>query len=335
MKRYTIDLDLSPSRRWLEPISDHRAIFPALVKAFERVVDNDLGKTSKACLKFLIERFGRSLKPEWQEELKAISKASGIDFKTLLCMNMGYELDSMSSGCSTAIIFDEQKNEMVHFRTLDWDLPILKDLTIVADFVKNSQVLYTSITWVGFVGVYTAVSNIGYSVSINYRKPDSSCLIRWCNVAYSFCRHLPASFALREALEMEIKNPSVDFSRVHSYLDGIKTISPCYIVISTCTHAHIVVKGIDSQDRSRSSKKYQPMIQTNHDIGHVYKDPSSWASKDALLISSFKRYDQASDVRFQSPDVFMGLFRKPPILNSQTIFTAVLYPMTGEVDIVF
>ena len=57
--------------------------------------------------------------------------------------------------------------EMYHLRNMDWEMPVLKKVTILTQFFKSGRMVHQGITWVGFVGTYTQLSNKGYSISLN------------------------------------------------------------------------------------------------------------------------------------------------------------------------
>jgi len=49
---------------------------------------------------------------------------------------------------------------------MDWDLELLKDLTIIVDFKYSGQIMFTATTWVGYVGVFTGMKPFGYAVAL-------------------------------------------------------------------------------------------------------------------------------------------------------------------------
>jgi hypothetical protein len=60
--------------------------------------------------------------------------------------------------------------KMVHFRTLDWGMPSLRRVLVHLDYVlePHGEVVASSITYAGFVGVLTGVRK-GLSISLNFR----------------------------------------------------------------------------------------------------------------------------------------------------------------------
>jgi hypothetical protein len=96
-----------------------------------------------------------------------MSKASGVPLYFFIALNV--LLDSLL-GCTSggALVSpsstkgDAGKERMMHFRTLDWDMPILRSVLVVLEFVDSKsvepeKVMATSITYAGFVGVLTGV----------------------------------------------------------------------------------------------------------------------------------------------------------------------------------
>ena len=62
---------------------------------------------------------------------------------------------------------------MLHFRTLDWGMDFLRSIVVQLDFIRSKsdtpqQILASSITYVGFVGVLTGVRQ-DLSISLNFR----------------------------------------------------------------------------------------------------------------------------------------------------------------------
>lgn len=68
-------------------------------------------------------------------------------------MNLSYELFAT---CTSIIVPDKDGNPL-HCRTMDWDLPALRDLTLEVEFQRNGKTLYHATTWAGYVGILTGM----------------------------------------------------------------------------------------------------------------------------------------------------------------------------------
>jgi hypothetical protein len=98
----------------------------------------------------------------------AIPKYLLIAFNVFLDLLMG-----CSSGGAAVQDTDRlspSSAKMVHFRTLDWDMPSLRRVLVILDFVlePGGEVVASSITYAGLVGVLTGVRR-GLSMSLNFR----------------------------------------------------------------------------------------------------------------------------------------------------------------------
>lgn len=166
--KYTIDLSRPPAERYAEVVADFKHQLAGLTGLFDDVV-----KTSHLPLKTttnLAQLFLRRLHSKEQtEELRGISKASGVDMYLLVCFNT---LLDLFMGCTSggARVRTANGNCMYHFRTLDWGMDSLRRVIVQLEFVErpHGPVIARSVTYVGYVGVLTGVRE-GLSVSLNFR----------------------------------------------------------------------------------------------------------------------------------------------------------------------
>jgi hypothetical protein len=106
---------------------------------------------------------------EETEELRGISKASGVELYILVAFNL--LLDSLLGCTSGGVTVRPSRRpganampaeRMMHFRTLDWGMDELRRVLVALEFVRSKSegpetVLGRSISYVGFVGVLTGV----------------------------------------------------------------------------------------------------------------------------------------------------------------------------------
>lgn len=57
-------------------------------------------------------------------------------------------------------------------RTLDWGMPLLRDLTLELSVVRDGALLYRATTFAGFLGIFTASRPGAYAVAVNFRCAD-------------------------------------------------------------------------------------------------------------------------------------------------------------------
>ena len=77
-------------------------------------------------------------------------------------MNIGYDFVAKCTSAGVRV-----HGMLYHLRNMDWDMDILRRITVLLRFVKGGRLVHQGITWVGFVGTYTQMSCQGYSVSLN------------------------------------------------------------------------------------------------------------------------------------------------------------------------
>jgi hypothetical protein len=167
---YRIDLSLPPSERYIQVATD----FAPRMKKVTPLFDEVLAPLIPWAFMRRIVEFVASLvlrrvySSEETQELKGISKASGLDMYFLVALNV--LLDSFL-GCTSGGVLtqphssagsSDQSERMMHFRTLDWGMSPLRNVLVVLEFVRSKskepeKVLARTITYAGFVGVLTGV----------------------------------------------------------------------------------------------------------------------------------------------------------------------------------
>jgi N-acylethanolamine-hydrolysing acid amidase len=213
----------------------------------------------------------------------------------------------------------------------------LRYLVIDVEFVRNKIVIFTATTWVGFVGMFTGMTNNekdGISLSLNYR---------WCN-GYSiwtflsfFFQYEPIEFALRNILEK-----GATFNEALKTLRTAPILSPCYLVLTGCNEGEGVLITRDRNDDINplylKDSKTGFISQTN--IDHwVDKVDSKWAAGDELLKNSIERRDKScqllSKVNLEEKsleeiekDLFFVL-EQYPVYNYQTVYQVIMCPKHG------
>jgi hypothetical protein len=104
----------------------------------------------------------------YAEELESVAKAAGIGLHELVLLNLSYEAHG---GCTT-ILAPTSSGAVLMGRTLDWQQPMLKDLTIELSFQRNGKLLYRATSFAGFLGIFTGHKPNAYAVAVNFRCAD-------------------------------------------------------------------------------------------------------------------------------------------------------------------
>ena len=131
--KYVVNLNLPPEERWNDVIDDYRGKFDDILDIVDQILGPYLGYGVLSIVEYMADNVF------YIRELRAISKKCNLPLGKLILMQLCYELFSC---CTSLVINDNGKT--VHFRTMDWEMPQLKDLTINVDFVKNGKLVYRS-----------------------------------------------------------------------------------------------------------------------------------------------------------------------------------------------
>lgn len=203
---YRIDLSLPPRERYVELSRLYRDELHSLAGLFDELVEAFLPTVPVKLIRGLARLALRRLfSTEETEEIRGISQAAGVDIYLLVAFNV--LLDALM-GCTSGGVRVKAEEEdgsrttkMLHFRTLDWGMDALRKLIVQLEFVSSSsdtdEILATSITYVGFVGVLTAVRK-GLSVSLNFRAIHDTSK-RWANFRFYFS-HLLVLLGTRRSI---------------------------------------------------------------------------------------------------------------------------------------
>jgi hypothetical protein len=159
--RYTIDLSLPPSERYVKLATDFRPLILSVTGLFDDVVGALHPRIPISLVRFCARLMLRRVySAEETAELRGISKVCGIRMFLLVALNTF--LDALM-GCTSGGVRTKDRQEadfkMLHFRTLDWGMDVLRRLIVQLEFVneQGGGVIARSITYAGYVGVLTGV----------------------------------------------------------------------------------------------------------------------------------------------------------------------------------
>ncbi|KAL4872317.1 beta subunit of N-acylethanolamine-hydrolyzing acid amidase-domain-containing protein [Aspergillus spectabilis] len=204
---HRINLSLPPFPRYKSLATLYRPHLQSITTLFDSLVLQLFPASYLPWIKFLARIFLRGVRDaEETAELRGIADAAGVELYLVVCLNvlldllMGCTSGGVISRLPPSVLDDGEEHgvgekRMLHFRTLDWDMPALRQLLVKLEYVDgdddddddDAEVLATSITYVGFVGVLTGVRK-GLSVSLNFRpNHDSS---SWVKQVKYYGRHL-------------------------------------------------------------------------------------------------------------------------------------------------
>lgn len=251
------------------------------------------------------------------DELKGISERADIPLDKLIMMQLCYEMFS----CCTSVIINN-KTDTVHYRTMDWQMDGLSDLTIIVDFIKNDKILFSATTWAGYVGVMTAVKPEVCTIALNFRQIGDGI---FTNLKKSLSGSWPVGFLIRHLMETE-----ESFDRIETFLKNSELISPCYLTISGISpgKGSIICRTRTCTDKYKKLTKKQSefLVQTNIDF-----DKSDDLTVPDIVYSK-QRIQQVTQLmnNVKSKEVsLISTFDVWPIINETTVYVTVMRASSG------
>ena len=169
-EEYTIHLDVEPQERWKEISLIKKNNISGLLNSLKNHLPNSIKQPIinyiDKNLPKLISYFG-----EYGEEIKGISKYTGIELGEIIFYNIFYEIFAFC----TSIVIQDTHNNIFHVRNLDFGLfmgfitPYLKDLVVEISFVKDGIEQYKIHTYAGYIGALSSIKPYKYSLTLNLR----------------------------------------------------------------------------------------------------------------------------------------------------------------------
>ena len=317
IRRFTVDLDESPSARWEHVIKECREDVRHFGKNLNGILSRQFSPTFSQIWKKLhcIARIARFPK-EYAEEIDGIARAvkdCNLTKDDIILLNVA--LDYMSR-CTSAVVYC--KEGICHFRTLDWDLYELNRLLIKVFFVKGGTVMYEGYTFIGMVGLLTGMKPGAFAVSFNFRKTSNWNLPSISNYA---------GIAIRQTLEQQ-----QHFADACLHLRNVRMNGSGYIIVSGRhdQEGAVIIKGPEAR---LLPMKGRYLVQTNHDPGITRVDPR-WAANDEILLTTVERQLQIieyidSIAGLPSVRGMCKLLKEAPIRNRFTVYSAVMSSSTS------
>ena len=260
--------------------------------------------------------------PTFWKEINQVAAFSDISPHMLLAINVLYDVTSSLFGC-TAFAFSGETGP-VHCHCLDWELgqEVLEHNTVLICFKSESgEVLFTSIGWPGFLGVYYGIATQKFSITLN---------AVWSKEK----RHpgIPLGLFLRNVfLKAQNYNAALDMLETTRFgCDGILLIS------GTKADEIAIVERTPSQFATR---KYEgrPILATNHfvDLAEGMNQPGYVVTdEEPFGLGSLERFNEVRLLFSQNPpqttEDCVNYLTQSPFINDLTIHRTIFEAKIGE-----
>jgi len=302
IKTFTINLDLEPKNRYSEIVSsfDINKISYMLNQIYDQYTNSI--PFVESLVKLNIN------KAIYSDEIQFWADTFNLPFYKVLVMQLLYEINS---GCTTFVIPGN-----IMFRTMDWPLEFLKEITYQAVFIKNNVKIYEAVCWVGSIGIFTGKSlTNNYAVAINYRRVNDTNIksifnnyLRTINMCY------PVSYLLRHVLETNTK-----YNTMIEILKNTKLISPVYYIVckfnnqnKTTKQPLIIQRDVESYEIISDLK----IIQTNSDKNNGISNIMYSKERAEIVRQAIEKYESIDDI-------LINIY-KYPVISHETIYLSII-----------
>jgi len=210
--RYRIDLERPIETQMMKIYPD----FKDALKKYETFVDsipyvNYILYVAKAIAYFQPK--------EWHEEIKMLSRVTGLSVEKLIVGNVSYELQC------TSVVLRNSNNQVFMGRNLDFDgTEYLARLSLELEYYKDNKLLYISATQFGSMGIANAIVPGKFTISINQRKDPAWLLF---DLARIFVGYRDPTYHLRKVME----NANT-YDEALNMLKHDNVASPVYYIIT-------------------------------------------------------------------------------------------------------
>jgi len=353
-----VNLDLAPIDRWTELATQYKTQINNMVNEFVDHIKKFPGRKWENFLHYievnqkqLLDRMPN----HYGDEIKGIQQVTGLPMSSLLAFNLGYEI----MGFCTSVTAQDISGHMYHGRNLDFGLflgyntssgpnenfqwtntDLLRQMTVIVDFTRNGQVLYSTVSYVGYVGLLTGVRKGGVTVTVDTRFDDNfdKFLKAWIQD--------PSDTAslLSQALRSQIEDDTIgtNFETYWATLGATRLVGPAYAIIGGPLAGQGIVLTItpnstvpvdtwritdsDGLPSTASVEDKFYVLQTNYD---------HWEAPPKIDDRETAAYDCMDNVITKngvSKESLYNLLAAMPTRNRLTTYTAIMDCAAGTVE---
>ena len=309
MKKLEINLDLPPAERWLV-LEPYKAAINELIGYYLE----DLGDVSffAEAIEFYKAQY---VSPTFLEEIRTVASFSRFTENQILITNLYYDALKFVFGCTA---FCHQGSLMrIHARNLDWwtENDALSRLSMLFQFTKGGKVLYSAVSWPGFVGILSGMRHDAYSITLNAVSSEEA-----PNMA------LPITFLIREVLEQENQ-----FEAAVQRLSKTSIASDCLLMIVGKEPQQACVIERTPTTFAERLPKNECLVVTND----YKKLVNHEIAEDVLQSTSCGRYDGALRLMEaqipQSNEDYLRILKHPDVKMNITVQQMVFNLSTNEI----
>ncbi|XP_036372807.1 N-acylsphingosine amidohydrolase (acid ceramidase) 1b [Megalops cyprinoides] len=333
---YTVDLDLPPSKRWTEVITDKKADLVTMIAAIKDLADAFVpsGKLINLVDKDL-PLILNTLPYPFNEEIVGIAKDSGVPLGEIVLFNIFYEVFTV---CTSMVAEDENGN-LYHGRNLDfglfmgWDMKNkswtitekLKPLVVNVDFRRNNHTVFKSTNFAGYVGMLTGIRPHTFTLTMNERFSLDGGYIGILEWILGKRDGMWMSFLTRSVLEN-----ATSYEDAKNQLAQTELLAPAYFILGGnqtgqgCVITRSRLLSLDVWELDLKLGRWY-VLETNYDH---WKEPLFLDDRRTPAMKCMNETMQANI----SVKTMYDVLSTKPVLNKLTTYTTLMEVSKGRLE---
>ncbi|KAG7458661.1 hypothetical protein MATL_G00222930 [Megalops atlanticus] len=333
---YTVDLDLPPSKRWTEVITDKKADLVTMIAAIKDLADAFVpsGKLINLVDKDL-PLILNTLPYPFNEEIVGIAKDSGVPLGEIVLFNIFYEVFTVC----TSMVAEGENGNLYHGRNLDfglfmgWDTKNkswtitekLKPLVVNVDFRRNNHTVFKSTNFAGYVGMLTGIRPHTFTLTMNERFSLDGGYIGILEWILGKRDGMWMSFLTRSVLEN-----ATSYEDAKNQLAQTELLAPAYFILGGnqtgqgCVITRSRLLSLDVWELDLKLGRWY-VLETNYDH---WKEP---LFLDDRRTPAMKCMNETMQANISMKTMYDVLSTKP-VLNKLTTYTTLMEVSNGRLE---
>ncbi|XP_041351778.1 N-acylethanolamine-hydrolyzing acid amidase-like [Gigantopelta aegis] len=307
-KVYSVNLNDTVEERWKHVMLDYKDF----VSFSHKIISESVPPFALPLVEKIAAAVEKYLPWPYAGEIKGIAKALKMKVGDIVLINLFYDLTAYC----TSIVAEDETGKLWHARNLDFDFhQILHELTIYVNFMQNGKILYSGVTFAGYIGLLTGQRPHSFTITVDERDKGSG----WLNYLIGIfdSNVVPVSFLVRNVLERD-----TTFTRAVSSLSNTDTAADAYFIVAgvRAGEGAVITKArlqVDDVWYLNQTNNKWFLVETNYD--HWIPTPASDKRRDAA-IQSMRSMGRG---HINTKNLFKVL-STPPVLQSSTIYSVVM-----------
>lgn len=335
---YIINLDLPPSQRWNAVAVEKKNEIQDIIGSFKSFI-GEFGGIAQEIMYFidlLGPLFVEALPQPFQDEIRGISNATGIEIGEITLYNIFYEIFTVC----TSIIAESPTGKLYHARNLDfglfmgWDVKNrtwaitekLRPAIISLDWQQGGKTVFKSVNYAGYIGILTGISPGKFTLTMNERFKLNGGYVGIIELIMTG-KGTWMGFLTRRVMEK-----AQSFNEARDMLTSVQMIAPAYFILggNSSGEACVItrnreVNGTDVWMMSDPAAGGWYILETNYDHWEepLFLDDRRTPANKCMRNMTQKGVGIAG---------LFDVLSSKPVLNKLTTYTALMQVNSGHLE---